>query len=342
MQSLAEDTLKLLVCPRDKQCLHQQTDWLLCPVGHRYRVVEGIPILLVSEAPQTHIEGTRSLAVAEHDDARPPQFTVGTGEIDPFVKTAIGATNGSLYQHLVGNLTEYPVPELRLPPGNGRRFLEIGCSWGRWCLAAARSGYRAVGIDPSLKGIRAARRVAAQLGIEALYVVADGRFLPFPDSSFEQVFSYSVLQHLSKETTRIVLSEIHRVLTSGGQSLIQLPNSFGIRCLYHQARRLFREAKDFEVRYWTVPELRRTFEATVGPASIEVDGFFSLNAQISDVRFLPRRYQWIVRLSHSLQRLSTHVPPLVYFADSLYVSAPKLSPASGHSNGQFDRHDLAV
>jgi ubiquinone/menaquinone biosynthesis C-methylase UbiE/uncharacterized protein YbaR (Trm112 family) len=332
MQPLAEDTLKLLVCPRDKQCLHQQGDWLSCTAGHRYRVVEGIPILLVPEAPQTHIEGTRSLAVAEEGDARLPQFTVGIGEIDPFVKSAIGATNGNLYQHLVGKLTEYPVPALRLPPGNGRRFLEIGCSWGRWCLAAARSGYRVVGIDPSLKGIRAARRVAGQLGIEALYVVADGRFLPFPDSSFEQVFSYSVLQHLSKETTRVVLSEIHRVLTSGGQSLAQLPNFFGIRCLYHQARRLFREAKDFEVRYWTVPELQRTFEATVGPASIEVDGFFSLNAQISDVRFLPRRYQWIVRLSHSLQRLSTLVPPLVYFADSLYVTAPKLTPGFGPSN----------
>lgn len=332
MQTLPEDTLQLLVCPRDKQCLHQQGDWLFCPAGHRYRVVEGIPILLVSEASQTHIEGTRSLAVAEESDARLPQFTVGAGEIDPFVKSAIGATNGSLYQHLVGKLNEYPVPELRLPPGNGRRFLEIGCSWGRWCLAAARSGYRVVGIDPSLKGIRAARRVAAQLGIEALYVVADGRFLPFLDSSLDQVFSYSVLQHLSKEATRIVLSEIHRVLNSGGQSLIQLPNSFGIRCLYHQARRGFREAKDFEVRYWTVPEVRRTFAATIGPASIEVDGFFSLNAQISDVRFLPRRYQWIVRVSHRLQQLSTVVPPLVHFADSLYVTAQKLSPASGRSD----------
>lgn len=332
MKNLPEDTLKLLVCPRDKQCLHQQGDWLSCPTRHRYRVVEGIPILLVHEAPQTHIEGTRSLAVAELGDAQLPQFSVGSGEIDPFVKSAIGATNGSLYQHLVGKLTEYPVPELRLPPGNGRRFLEIGCSWGRWCLAAARSGYRVVGIDPSLKGIRAARRVAAQLGIEALYVVADGRFLPFPDSSFDQVFSYSVLQHLSKETTRIVLSEIHRVLASGGQSLIQLPNSLGIRCLYHQARRGFREAKDFEVRYWTVPELQRMFEATIGPASIEVDGFFSLNAQISDVRLLPRRYRWIVRFSHALQRLSTVVPPLTYFADSLYVTAPKLNPASGRSN----------
>jgi len=328
MQPLADDLLKLLVCPRDKEALRQQSDWLCCPSGHRYRIVEGIPILLVSEAQQTHIEGTRALAVAEEGDAAQlPQFHVGPGEIDPFVKAAIGATNGSLYQHLVGKLTEYPVPALRLPPGNGRSFLEIGCSWGRWCLAAARSGYRPVGIDPSLKGIRAARRVAQQLGIQASYLVADGRYLPFPDSIFDQVFSYSVLQHLSKENTRSVLSEIHRVVTASGQSLIQLPNVFGIRCLYHQVRRGFREARDFEVRYWTVPELRRTFEAAIGPACVEVDGFFSLNAQVSDLRLLPRRYQALVRLSEGLQRLATHVPPVTYFADSLYVTASKAKPA---------------
>jgi SAM-dependent methyltransferase/uncharacterized protein YbaR (Trm112 family) len=328
MQPLADDLLNLLVCPRDKEALRLQADWLYCPSGHRYRIVEGIPILLVSEAQQTHIEGTRALAVAEEGDTgQLPQFHVGPGEIDPFVKAAIGATNGSLYQHLVGKLTEYPVPAFRLPAGNGRSFLEIGCSWGRWCLAAARSGYRPVGIDPSLKGIRAARRVAQQLDIQASYLVADGRYLPFPDSSFDQVFSYSVLQHLSKENSRSVLAEIQRVLTAGGQSLCQLPNVFGIRCLYHQARRGFREARDFEVRYWTVPELRRTFEAAIGPASVAVDGFFSLNAQISDLRFFPWRYQALVRLSQSLQRLATHFPPVTYFADSLYVTASKARAA---------------
>jgi SAM-dependent methyltransferase len=324
MQLFDEQLVKLVVCPRDKQDLRQEFDWLCCPSGHRYRIIEGIPILLISEAEQTHIEGTRALAVAEEGDAaKLPQFQVGQGEIDPFVKAAIGATNGSLYQHLVGKLTEYPVPALRLPAGHGRSFLEIGCNWGRWCLAAARSGYRPVGIDPSLKGIRAARRVAQQLGTQVTYLVADGRFLPFRDSTFEQVFSYSVLQHLSKENVRSVLAEIRRVLRNGGQSLVQLPNVFGIRCLYHQSHRGFREARDFEVRYWTIPELRRTFEATLGPTSVEVDGFFSLNPQISDLRLFPWQYKLLVLLSHRLQRLSRQIPTLAYLADSLYVSASK-------------------
>jgi SAM-dependent methyltransferase/uncharacterized protein YbaR (Trm112 family) len=324
MQPLDEELLELVVCPRDKQDLRQEFDWLACPSGHRYRIIEGIPILLVSEAEQTHIEGTRALAVAEEGDAtKLPQFQVGHGEIDPFVKAAIAATNGSLYRHLVGKLTEYPVPALRLPAGEGRSFLEIGCSWGRWCLAAGQSGYRPIGIDPSLKGIRAARRIAQQLGIQISYLVADGRYLPFRDSIFDQAFSYSVLQHLSKENVRSVLAEIHRVLRKGGQSLVQLPNVFGIRCLYHQSRRGFREAMDFEVRYWTIPELRRTFAAALGPASVEVDGFFSLNPQVSDVRLFPWQYKLLVVLSDRLQRLSRRVPALAYLADSLYVSASK-------------------
>ncbi len=324
MEAIEEEMLRLVVCPRDRQDLRQELDWLYCPSGHRYRIIEGIPILLVSEAGQTHIEGTRALAVAEQGDrAELPPIQLRAGEIDPFVKAWIGATNGSLYQHLVGNLAEYPVPALRLPAGEGRNFLEIGCNWGRWCLAAAQSGYRPVGVDPSLESIRSARRVARQLGIGVMYLVADGRYLPFCDSIFDQVFSYSVLQHLSKENARSVLGETHRVLRTGGNALVQLPNVFGIRCLYHQFRRGFRETRDFEVRYWTIPELRRTFGNAVGPAAVEVDGFFSLNAQVSDLRFFPWHYKLLVLLSHSLQRLSRVLPPLAYLADSLYVSAAK-------------------
>jgi|SRR5579859_305693 len=324
MQPFDEELLQLVVCPRDKHDLRRESDWLVCPSGHRYRILDGIPILLISEAEQTHHEGTSALAASEQSEApTQPELPLKPGEIDPFVKEMIGATNGSLYQHLVGKLTEYPVPELRLPAGEGRRFLEIGCHWGRWCLAAARSGYRPVGIDPSLKGIRAARRVARQLGVEVSYLVADGRYLPFRDSAFDDVFSYSVLQHLSKENAGLVLAETHRVLIMDGHCLVQMPNVFGVRCLYHQARRAFREARGFEVRYWTIPELRRMFANTVGPASVAVDGYFSLNPQVSDLRLFPWRYKLLVLLSHALQRVSLRAPALAYFADSLYVSATK-------------------
>jgi SAM-dependent methyltransferase/uncharacterized protein YbaR (Trm112 family) len=312
--------LQLLVCPRDHQALEEKEQHLLCPSGHRYPIVDGIPILLLSEAQQTHIEGARSLQVgASGASTSTPLPIPPPGEIDPFVQNVIAATNGMLYIRLIGKVTDYPIPYLRLPPGGGKRFLEIGCNWGRWCVAAARMGYCPVGIDPSLKAIRAARRVAQQLGITAHYLVADGRYLPFADGTFDQVFSYSVLQHLSKENARLTLREVARALHSAGGFLVQMPNCFGIRCLYHQIRRGFHEGSDFDVRYWTPWELASTFRTTFGSVRIVADGFFSLNPQISDVNLLPRKYRSVVYASEALRKISGVLSPLIYVADSLYV-----------------------
>jgi SAM-dependent methyltransferase len=180
-----------------------------------------------------------------------------------------------------------------------------------------------VGIDPSLKSIRAASRVARQLGVSATFLVADGRYLPFRKESFEQVFSYSTLQHLSKENAATVLSEIHRVLCPDGHSLVQMPNVFGMRCLYHEIRRGFREAHDFEVRYWKPSELLTAFTQRIGPSKLSVDGFFSLNPQTSDLHLLPLRFRALVSVSERLCRISRVVPMLANVADSLYVSSEK-------------------
>jgi len=319
---MESDIWELLACPRDKSRLRLQGTALVCERGHSYPIIEGVPILLVSEAEQTHIEGTRSVQVAETGDTSSlRRFNVGADEIDPFVKTAIGATNGALYQHLVGNLSAYPIPYLRLSPGEGRLFLEVGSNWGRWCIAAKRAGFNVVGIDPSLKAVRAANRVARQLGLSITYLVADSRYLPFRDQAFDQAFSYSVLQHLSKENARISLIEMRRTLKPGGKALVQMPNVYGIRCLYHQIRRGFRQARDFEVRYWRPKELRSVFSDCIGPSELSVDGFFSLNAQVSDVALMPRRYRALVHASERLRRFSETFPLLTKFADSLYINS---------------------
>jgi hypothetical protein len=100
-----------------------------------------------------------------------------------------------------------------------------------------------------------------------------------------------------------------------------MPNMFGVRCLYHQARRGFRLERDFEVRYWKPSELLAAFSASIGPSELSVDGFFSLNVQPNDIHLLPARYRALVRTSEVLRRLSKKVPALMQVADSLYVSA---------------------
>ena len=129
---LSPQLQKILVCPRDRSSLRIESDWLVCESGHRYRVVDGIPIFLLDEVEQTHYDGKKALIVAETGvDVDPLHVNMREEEIDKYVNLSISATNGSLYQHLVGNLREYPIPRLRLPPGNGQQFIEIGCNWGR-------------------------------------------------------------------------------------------------------------------------------------------------------------------------------------------------------------------
>jgi ubiquinone/menaquinone biosynthesis C-methylase UbiE/uncharacterized protein YbaR (Trm112 family) len=316
--------LEAMACPYDHASLRAEDGGLACTSGHRFPVVDGIPVLLRDDVSSSHGAAQRSMAQARGEapldwDAHPH----GAEEIDPFVQEAIGATNGIMYVPLIGRLKRYPIPVLRLPPGAGKRFLDIGCNWGRWTMAAARAGHVAVGVDPSLEAVRAARRVARQLGLRAAFACADARHLPFRDGQFDQVFSYSVLQHFSREDLCDSLREVRRVLVPGGACLIQMANALGVRSLYHLLRRARRSPTGFDVRYWTPAQLQRTFSDLVGNTELLVDGFFTLNAQPSDLDILPRHYRGLVRLSQALTALSRRFNRLGAFADSLYVSSTR-------------------
>jgi len=240
--------------------------------------------------------------------------------VDEHVRASLIKTHGNLYRG--ARLTRYPIPPFPLPGGDGRELLDVGCNWGRWTIAATRAGWRPTGIDLAKKSVGAARRVAGQLGVEAEYVVADARELPFDDGSFAAVFSYSVLQHLAKEDVPRVVSEIGRVLRPGGIVWIEMPNARGPLNLVRQARRGFSAGSGQDVRYWTLAELRRTFGA-IGPVSISADGFLTINPQTSDLDLLPARSRAVVRVSEGLRRASERVPPLVRVADSVVVHARK-------------------
>jgi len=311
-----------LVCPRDRTDLDAGGDVLDCARHHRYRVVGDIPVMLLDDVPQTLGVADDSMRASSDSAEAPTQSTNG---VDAYVQEAVAATGGLLYKGLIGSLAEYPIPAMRLPPAAGPReyLIDIGSNWGRWCIAASRLGYETVGIDPGLTSIQAASRVARQLGAKARFVVGDARYLPFRDSVFSVAFSYSVLQHFAKPDAVRAFAEAGRVLTPGGRALIQMANVYGLRSLYQQARRGFREPAGFEVRYWTPGELKSAASNSIGSATLSVDGYLSLNPQHSDLRLLPARYRVVVRVSDALRAVSERVPPMLQIADSVYLSARK-------------------
>jgi SAM-dependent methyltransferase/uncharacterized protein YbaR (Trm112 family) len=319
-----------LVCPRDKQELKTHENRLVCPQDHAYPVVGGIPIMLLEETEQTHgyIAQTLDSVAKIEASGIVENAAADDGGVDPFVQAEIPYTSGHLYVPLQNKLKRYPIPEIRLPQGSGERLLDVGCNWGRWSIAAARKGYSPIGIDPSLNAVTAARRIARQLGLAANFVVGDARSLPFASNSFDIGFSYSVFQHFSKENAKTSLEEVSRAVKPGGRISVQMPNKYGIRSFYQQAKRGFSEGSGFDTRYWTPGELTGFFSKTFGETQITVDCYFGLGIQKSDVDLLPLPYRAVVHSSELLRKISRGFQPLVNVADSLYLDSINRKPAA--------------
>jgi len=102
----------------------------------------------------------------------------------------------------------------------GLKVLEIGVGMGADYLEWLKAGAQASGIDLSSASLERARRRCQRAGYVHDLWVADAENLPFPENSFDVVYSYGVMHH-SPDTQRC-LQEAWRVLKPGGQARIML------------------------------------------------------------------------------------------------------------------------
>ena len=314
------DLLQVLCCPQDHCALRNAEGFLVCERGHRYGSEQGVPIF--TENPRRE---PKPLNMGPC-----PQFGRSATEesVDAFVDDWIVNTNGNLYWRARGRLPRYPIPKWPFAAGKGGILVDIGCSWGRWSVAAARAGFRPLGIDVHVDALAAADRVSRQLGVRAGYACGDAERLPLPSSSADVVFSYSVLQHLDKSKVSSIFQEIVRVLKPGGICLVQLPNAFGLFSMLQQFKRGFREAKSgtFEMRYWSHATIRHALtNARFSRITIRTDGFFSQNPQLTDLDLLSPAGKLLVLGSYTGRAAARAFPPLTRIADSLWVEGEKPS-----------------
>ena len=319
---LDDNLLRILACPRDHSALTLYDGALICEQAHRFFLEEGIPIFAetprrepipLNIGPCPHFDGAESRGHA----------------IDPFVNDWIVNTNGNLYWRARGRLPRYPIPNWPFGAGEGRLLVDIGCSWGRWSIAAARAGFAPIGVDVHVDALAAAERVSQQLGVHANYLCGDAERLPFRSGSVDFVFSYSVLQHLDKSKVMGSFQEISRILKPGGVCLVQLPNAFRLLSIAQQLKRGFREAKSgtFEMRYWTRAAIRQALEqAGFLNVAIRADGFFSQNPQLADMDLLSPAGKLIVLASYAGRKAADAFPFLTRAADSLWIEAQTFSP----------------
>jgi SAM-dependent methyltransferase len=107
------------------------------------------------------------------------------------------------------------------PSARGRDVLEIGVGMGadhlEWAKAAPRS---LTGIDLTERAVEHTRRRLALRGLRSDVFVGDAERLPFPDDSFDVVYSWGVLHHSPR--TEVAVAEVLRVLRPGGVARVMI------------------------------------------------------------------------------------------------------------------------
>ncbi len=100
----------------------------------------------------------------------------------------------------------------------GFRVLDVGCGTGSLAVLVKKSypAVDVVAVDPDPSALSIAKRKAnrARLAVEFDRGFSD--HLPYPDRSFDRVFSSFMIHHLKADERAATLAEIRRVLKTGG------------------------------------------------------------------------------------------------------------------------------
>jgi 2-polyprenyl-3-methyl-5-hydroxy-6-metoxy-1,4-benzoquinol methylase len=100
-----------------------------------------------------------------------------------------------------------------------QRVLDLGCGEGRFAAALQQAGVRVLGADVAEEPLRRARAAHPELDLELLEQEASWGL---DDGAFDVVWAGEVIEHVAD--TAGWLSEVRRVLRSGGTLLLSTPS----------------------------------------------------------------------------------------------------------------------
>lgn len=101
----------------------------------------------------------------------------------------------------------------------GHRILDIGCGTGSLLIQIKRlyPGTDVVGLDPDPKALARASRKAARAKVSIHFDQGFGDDPPYPEASFDRVFSSLMFHHIPTDEKGNTLRAIRRVLKPGGE-----------------------------------------------------------------------------------------------------------------------------
>jgi len=96
--------------------------------------------------------------------------------------------------------------------------LDIGCGTGTLVVMLKRqySAVQVIGLDPDSKALRRARKKAGRAGVSVELDHGFADDLPYPEASFDRVFSSFMFHHLDEAERERTSREVLRVLKPGG------------------------------------------------------------------------------------------------------------------------------
>ena len=110
---------------------------------------------------------------------------------------------------------------------DGTDILEVGCAGGLLChrLQQALPHARVTGMDLDAGHIEYAKKKTAELGLSCAFLTGDATALPFPDGSFDAVFSHTVMNFCDPVK---FAGEQYRVLRPGGRMIVMNVMGVGV------------------------------------------------------------------------------------------------------------------
>lgn len=212
--------VEILACPRcgarfrleeaRKRGAEVEEGVLSCGGGHRFPVTRGVPRFV-------------------SDDAYVGSFSF---EWNTFSRVQLDVHRGNdESERTFAEKTGFRPDTLK-----GRRVLDVGVGAGRFSDVASRWGAEVVGIDLSFAVDAAARNLGDRENVHLAQ--ADVFALPFPEQSFDAIFSLGVLHHTPD--TRRAFEALLPLLRPGGEIAIWVYDAYHVYRVSDFLRRIAR------------------------------------------------------------------------------------------------------
>jgi 2-polyprenyl-6-hydroxyphenyl methylase/3-demethylubiquinone-9 3-methyltransferase len=173
-----------------------------------------------------------------------------------------------------------------MPDRRYARALDAGCGLGVCSMALSAMYERVVGVDHSLGSLRAAVKLAAEVGRQNIAVIQGSLMdIPCDDETFDVILCWGVLMYVP--SVERVFGELVRTLRSGGTLVLAVHRKTSLTPLHDGIRKLClripESAKGPVIKVAALPV--KMAASVLGKRAARDD--LSLEAKIDDFYFIP-------------------------------------------------------